>query len=81
MNYSGEEIANGFQRLPNKRLLPDYFDVISEPIAFSTIRVSLPRVEIWLGQWRMDNGIDREYRANVCEKVIQTLQSSSAMSP
>jgi chromatin structure-remodeling complex subunit RSC1/2 len=27
------------QRMVNKRLLPDYFDVIKEPVAFSTIRV------------------------------------------
>ena len=38
-NNSGEELAAGFQRIPNRRVLPDYFDVISEPIAFSTIRV------------------------------------------
>lgn len=36
---SGHEIAGGFQRIPNKRVIPDYFDVIKEPIAFSTIRV------------------------------------------
>ncbi|OAA54822.1 rsc complex subunit [Niveomyces insectorum RCEF 264] len=35
---NGEEIAAGFQRIPNKRLLPDYFDVIKEPTAFSTVR-------------------------------------------
>lgn len=34
------EIASGFQRLVNKRSLPDYFEVIKEPMAFSTIRVS-----------------------------------------
>lgn len=33
------EIASGFQRLVNKRSLPDYFEVIKEPMAFSTIRV------------------------------------------
>jgi hypothetical protein len=38
---SGEELAAGFQRIPNRRLLPDYFDIIAEPIAFSTIRVRL----------------------------------------
>lgn len=39
-NYEedGQEIALGFNRIPNKRLLPDYFDVIKEPVAFSTIR-------------------------------------------
>ncbi|KAK4156835.1 hypothetical protein C8A00DRAFT_40741 [Chaetomidium leptoderma] len=35
------EIASGFQRLVNKRSLPDYFDVIKEPMAFSTIRAKL----------------------------------------
>ncbi|KAL6852846.1 hypothetical protein ACO1O0_007394 [Amphichorda felina] len=34
----GEELAGGFQRIPNRRVLPDYFEVIAEPIAFSTIR-------------------------------------------
>ncbi len=34
------EIASGFQRLVNKRSLPDYFEVIKEPMAFSTVRVS-----------------------------------------
>lgn len=37
---SDEELAAGFQRIPNRRTLPDYFDVISNPVAFSTIRVS-----------------------------------------
>jgi chromatin structure-remodeling complex subunit RSC1/2 len=39
MIYSGEQLAAGFQRIPNRRTLPDYFEIISEPIAFSTIRV------------------------------------------
>ncbi|KAK5993136.1 Chromatin structure-remodeling complex subunit RSC1 [Cladobotryum mycophilum] len=34
----GEELAAGFQRIPNRRILPDYFDIIDEPVAFSTIR-------------------------------------------
>ncbi|KAF4121589.1 chromatin structure-remodeling complex subunit RSC1/2 [Geosmithia morbida] len=34
----GDELAAGFQRIPNRRVLPDYFEVISEPVAFSTIR-------------------------------------------
>ncbi|CAK7266346.1 hypothetical protein SEPCBS119000_001973 [Sporothrix epigloea] len=34
----GTEIASGFQRIPNRRVLPDYFDIIKEPTAFSTIR-------------------------------------------
>lgn len=36
------EIAAGFQRLVNKRSLPDYFEIIKEPMAFSTIRVGVP---------------------------------------
>ncbi|RFU30978.1 hypothetical protein B7463_g5354, partial [Scytalidium lignicola] len=35
---SGHDVSTLFQRMINKRLLPDYFDVIKEPIAFSTIR-------------------------------------------
>ncbi|KIN00995.1 hypothetical protein OIDMADRAFT_198053 [Oidiodendron maius Zn] len=35
------EISLMFQRMVNKRLLPDYFDVIKEPVAFSTIRNKL----------------------------------------
>lgn len=38
-----EELAVGFQRIPNRRALPHYFEVISNPIAFSTIRVSAAR--------------------------------------
>ncbi|KAI0018156.1 hypothetical protein F4780DRAFT_752210 [Xylariomycetidae sp. FL0641] len=34
----GYHIASQFQRIPNRRLLPDYHEVIKEPIAFSTIR-------------------------------------------
>ncbi|KAH8179521.1 bromodomain-containing protein [Sarocladium implicatum] len=37
----GEELASGFQRIPNRRVLPDYFEVISSPVAFSTIRQKL----------------------------------------
>ncbi|VUC34553.1 unnamed protein product [Clonostachys rosea] len=39
----GEELASGFQRIPNRRVLPDYFEVISQPIAFSTIRSKILR--------------------------------------
>lgn len=35
----GYQIAQHFQRVPNRRLVPDYYDVIKEGIAFSTIRV------------------------------------------
>lgn len=38
-----DELAVGFQRIPNRRALPHYFEVISNPIAFSTIRVSTVR--------------------------------------
>lgn len=39
----GYHIAQAFQRVPNRRLIPDYYEVIDEAIAFSTIRVCLPR--------------------------------------
>ncbi|KAK7990673.1 hypothetical protein PG990_014953 [Apiospora arundinis] len=34
----GYQIAQHFQRVPNRRLVPDYYDVIKEGIAFSTVR-------------------------------------------
>ncbi|SZF00712.1 unnamed protein product [Blumeria hordei] len=34
----GHDVSKDFQRLVNKRVLPDYFDIIKEPMAFSTIR-------------------------------------------
>ncbi|KAI1332237.1 hypothetical protein F5Y16DRAFT_357251 [Xylariaceae sp. FL0255] len=34
----GYQIAAHFQRIPNRRLMPDYHEVIKEPTAFSTIR-------------------------------------------
>ncbi|KAI1262022.1 hypothetical protein F5Y18DRAFT_399462 [Xylariaceae sp. FL1019] len=34
----GYHIATHFQRIPNRRLIPDYHEVIKEPTAFSTIR-------------------------------------------
>ncbi|KAI5851067.1 hypothetical protein GGS23DRAFT_601832 [Durotheca rogersii] len=34
----GYHVASHFQRIPNRRLIPDYHEVIKEPIAFSTIR-------------------------------------------
>ncbi|KAM6484921.1 hypothetical protein HDV62DRAFT_274850 [Trichoderma sp. SZMC 28011] len=40
---NGEELAAGFQRIPNRRLLPDYFDIIAEPIAFSTVRSKIQK--------------------------------------
>ncbi|KAG5989425.1 hypothetical protein E4U52_005568 [Claviceps spartinae] len=39
----GEDLAAGFQRIPNRRVLPDYFDVINHPIAFSTIRSKIQK--------------------------------------
>ncbi|KAI9150172.1 Chromatin structure-remodeling complex subunit RSC1 [Paramyrothecium foliicola] len=39
----GEELAAGFQRIPNRRVLPDYFEIISEPVAFSTVRGKLQK--------------------------------------
>lgn len=40
---NGEELAAGFQRIPNRRVLPDYFEVIAKPTAFSTVRGKLLR--------------------------------------
>ncbi|KAI1826575.1 hypothetical protein F4861DRAFT_529703 [Xylaria intraflava] len=34
----GYYIAAHFQRIPNRRLLPDYHEVIKQPVAFSTVR-------------------------------------------
>ncbi|KAI0503320.1 hypothetical protein F5B22DRAFT_629545 [Xylaria bambusicola] len=34
----GYYIASHFQRIPNRRLVPDYHEVIKEPTAFSTVR-------------------------------------------
>ncbi|KAH8653335.1 hypothetical protein BX600DRAFT_470603 [Xylariales sp. PMI_506] len=34
----GYHIAQAFQRIPNRRLIPDYYEVIKEAVAFSTIR-------------------------------------------
>ena len=39
MDYSGEQLAAGFQRSPNRRALADYFEIISEPVAVRTVRV------------------------------------------
>ncbi|TAQ85828.1 hypothetical protein B7494_g5838 [Chlorociboria aeruginascens] len=35
----GVDISNAFQRIVNKRVLPDYFDIIKEPVAFSTGKI------------------------------------------
>ncbi|KAF4589366.1 RSC complex subunit RSC1 [Ophiocordyceps camponoti-floridani] len=43
LEENGEELTAGFQRIPNRRVLPDYFEIISEPIAFSTIRSKIQR--------------------------------------
>lgn len=37
-DQDGHDVSKDFQRLVNKRVLPDYFDIIKEPMAFSTIR-------------------------------------------
>jgi hypothetical protein len=37
---SGRDISKDFQRIVNRRVLPDYFEIIKEPIALSTLRVS-----------------------------------------
>lgn len=40
---SQREISAAFQRMLNKRVLPDYFEIIKEPVAFSTVRVRARR--------------------------------------
>ena len=40
---SQREISAAFQRMLNKRVLPDYFEIIKEPVAFSTVRVCAHR--------------------------------------
>ncbi|KAI9643481.1 hypothetical protein NHQ30_008100 [Ciborinia camelliae] len=39
----GYDISQLFQRMLNKRFLPDYFEVIKEPTAFSTVRQKILR--------------------------------------
>jgi hypothetical protein len=41
-----KELSGAFQRMLNKRNYPDYFMVIKEPVAFSTIRVCFPTFSI-----------------------------------
>ncbi|KAM3449505.1 hypothetical protein MY5147_009729 [Beauveria neobassiana] len=38
ISEDGEELAAGFQRIPSRRTVPDYFEIISNPVAFSTVR-------------------------------------------
>ena len=42
---NGEPIFQPFQRIPNKRFLPDYRDVIKHPVAISTIRAHILKKE------------------------------------
>ncbi|KAI9822333.1 MAG: hypothetical protein M1827_000051 [Pycnora praestabilis] len=41
----GSERSKVFQRKPNKRNVPDYYDVIQEPMALSTVKVRVPAVQ------------------------------------
>lgn len=41
----GLEIFHVFARIPNKRFMPHYYDVIKNPIAFSTIRAHILKKE------------------------------------
>ena len=43
---SDNELMEGFQRLVSRKSMPDYFEVIKDPIAFSTIRVRIVEAEI-----------------------------------
>jgi len=47
--HSGRDISKDFQRIVNRRVLPDYFDIIKEPVALSTLRVSLLVLRILAG--------------------------------
>ncbi|KAF8753746.1 bromo domain [Rhizoctonia solani] len=40
-NASGTLLATEFKKLPNKRQYPDYYELISQPIAFDNIRAKL----------------------------------------
>jgi chromatin structure-remodeling complex subunit RSC1/2 len=37
---SGRDVSKDFQRVVSRRVLPDYYDIIKEPVALSTLRVS-----------------------------------------
>ncbi|KAF4618374.1 hypothetical protein G7Y89_g14929 [Cudoniella acicularis] len=39
----GHDVAGAFQRMLNKRQIPAYFEIIKEPIAFSTIRSKIQK--------------------------------------
>ncbi|TQS39378.1 hypothetical protein Golomagni_00095 [Golovinomyces magnicellulatus] len=43
--YSGRLVATNFLQLPNKRLLPEYYQIIKMPIALDTIEAKLRRRE------------------------------------
>lgn len=43
-SLSANDASELFQRMINKRVLPDYFEVIKEPVALSSIRVCLPYI-------------------------------------
>ncbi|CZS92661.1 related to member of RSC complex [Rhynchosporium graminicola] len=38
LDDEGREVAGSFQRVVSRRALPDYYEIIKEPIAFSTLR-------------------------------------------
>lgn len=40
-NSSGMHIANDFKKLPNKRMYPDYYELIKQPIAFDDIKARI----------------------------------------
>lgn len=43
--YSEEPVAGAFQRLPRRIDLPDYYEIIKNTVAFSTVRVSfIPKI-------------------------------------
>jgi hypothetical protein len=47
----GYHLAQAFQRVPNRRLIPDYYEVIENAVAFSTIRVCSTMMRVSVYAW------------------------------
>lgn len=76
---SDREVTAVFQRIVNKRFLPDYHEIIKEPIAFSTIRVR----SCQQGYFAFTNMFQREKYSGNCipagENTSRTSPSSHTM--
>ncbi|KAE9366232.1 Bromodomain-containing protein, partial [Stipitochalara longipes BDJ] len=42
-NEDGQDISKVLERIVNKQVLPDYFDIIKEPVAISTLRQKIAK--------------------------------------